>query len=38
MSDDNVLTDEDAQDIKNTIAEIRNSRNEVAEDFLNSLS
>lgn len=37
MSDNNVLTDKETQNIKNTIAEMSKSRNETAEDFINSL-
>lgn len=37
MSDDKSLTEKEAQNIKNTIAEMSKSRNEAAEDFMNSL-
>jgi hypothetical protein len=37
MSDNKTLTEEEAQSIKNTISEMNKSRNEAAEDFMNSL-
>lgn len=37
MSDENTLTEEEAQNIKNTIAEMSDDRHKAAEDFMNSL-
>ena len=37
MSDDKALTEEEAQNIKNTIKEMSETRHEAAEDFMNSL-
>ena len=36
-SDDNTLTEEEAQNVKNTIAEMSEARHKAAEDFMNSL-
>ena len=37
MSDENTLTEEESNNIKNTIAEMSKARHEAAEDFMNSL-
>jgi len=37
ISDDNALTEEEAQNIKNTIAEINKDRHKMAEDFIDSI-
>ena len=37
MSDENTLTEEDAQNIKNTITEMSEARHKAADDFINSL-
>jgi hypothetical protein len=37
MSDDKNLSEEDTQNIKNTIAEMSKSRNEAAEEFFDDL-